>query len=768
MNDTIYAKRDYLAMILATIILILFSIAIRNQPPAPLDAGAPSNQFSAERAFNHLTDLLKENIPHPAGSAQNDIIRGRIVEKFTNLGYEVEQQSGLGCGFKYVGCSTVTNIIAVKKGKTNNPAVLITSHYDSVPATAAAGDDGMGVASILEIARIVLDDSQAQNDIIFLITDAEEVGLKGAALFVDEHPLMPRVGAVISMESRGVTGPSMMFETSNMNNGLMDLFIDNIERPVANSLTYEIYKRMPNDTDYSVFKAKDIKGFNFAISGGVTLYHSVRDDLNHLDKGSLQHQGQNALGILRALSNVNLVTIDRSQDATYFDLFSFTMVKWSSAVGKLLSVLTVLAALAMVASALQRGMGKIDLFFAFLSIPTLIGLTLLMGWLLSFPLGHWADIHPLEHPYPWSGRFILIASLFLVSLYTARWFRNIAGIKALININWLFISLVGCGLAFTISGASYLFVAPALMFTLGLSLDYLKNRTTQNRFGHFEWATHLGFIGATYIAFALFFGLELVFNFQFSHLRIIPLIILGLALTPLLSGYFTVYMKRFNPLSVTTGIIILFSYGVYTLVPTYTDDRPRSMNLVHMQNSDTGEAKWIIQNIGKPDFDYLKAAGFPSEKSSLRQLNLYEGNSYNKDAQTQDLTAAEFTLVSDTTENGERIIKGTISSPRGAYQLRLGFAKETPINGLKINGQQTVNKDSPMGARATMIPLHGPGREAYDIEISLPEGTPIELVLMDINYLDKSFAKDILIHRPSNTQPVHSGDYSVIYKTYKF
>ena len=34
------------------------------------------------------------------------------------------------------------------------------------------------------------------------------------------------------------------------------------------------------------------------------------------------------------------------------------------------------------------------------------------GWLLSFPLDRWLDQHPLEHPYPWAARGVLL-------LYTA-------------------------------------------------------------------------------------------------------------------------------------------------------------------------------------------------------------------------------------------------------------------------------------------------------------------------------------------------------------
>jgi hypothetical protein len=51
-----------------------------------------------------------------------------------------------------------------------------------VPTGPGASDDGSGVAALLETARALAIGTPLRNDVIFLFTDAEEVGLLGAAL----------------------------------------------------------------------------------------------------------------------------------------------------------------------------------------------------------------------------------------------------------------------------------------------------------------------------------------------------------------------------------------------------------------------------------------------------------------------------------------------------------------------------------------------------------------------------------------------------------
>lgn len=133
------------------------------------------------------------------------------------------------------------------------------AHYDSAPHSFSHGasDDASGVATIIESVRAFLHNKSAhKNDIIILFSDAEEVGLNGAALFVTQHQWAKNIGLVLNFEARGSSGPSyMLMETNQGNAKMADAFkAANATYPVSNSLMYSVYKMLPNDTDLTVFR----------------------------------------------------------------------------------------------------------------------------------------------------------------------------------------------------------------------------------------------------------------------------------------------------------------------------------------------------------------------------------------------------------------------------------------------------------------------------------------------------------------------------------
>jgi hypothetical protein len=65
------------------------------------------------------------------------------------------------------------------------PAILVGGHYDSVPQAPGANDDGTGVATMLELAR-VLSQYSWPLDIYFGAWNAEEIGLLGSAEVASE------------------------------------------------------------------------------------------------------------------------------------------------------------------------------------------------------------------------------------------------------------------------------------------------------------------------------------------------------------------------------------------------------------------------------------------------------------------------------------------------------------------------------------------------------------------------------------------------------
>ncbi len=178
--------------IVAWIVVVVIGY-VRYAPPAPRSTVAAGElEFSAERADSILKVLVGDGIPHPAGSEQNKVVCRRIVELLHGWGYQVEQQETHHFLWRQTANGSpsipLVNIIARLPGRVPGPAIMLVSHYDSRTGPGAS-DDGVGTAALLEIARMMKSLPPPRNDIVFLITDGEEMGLLGADKFVQEHEL---------------------------------------------------------------------------------------------------------------------------------------------------------------------------------------------------------------------------------------------------------------------------------------------------------------------------------------------------------------------------------------------------------------------------------------------------------------------------------------------------------------------------------------------------------------------------------------------------
>src|SRR5690606_11783165 len=106
----------------------------------------------------------------------------------TDLGLDpqIQQTTALSRGGGVAG--RIQNIVARLPGSDpGGRAVLLAAHYDGVGAGPAASDDAAGVAVLLETLRALRAGPALTHDVIFLISDGEEVGLLGAGAFVRDH-----------------------------------------------------------------------------------------------------------------------------------------------------------------------------------------------------------------------------------------------------------------------------------------------------------------------------------------------------------------------------------------------------------------------------------------------------------------------------------------------------------------------------------------------------------------------------------------------------
>ncbi len=305
---------------LALLLIVAWLSSSFRTIPSPVEATAPDSVFSSGRAMSHLVRIASE--AHPPGSPAHADVREYLLAQLRALGHEpsVQTTTSAPSGDFFTSVATIRNILArIPGSQPGGPAVLVTAHYDSREIALGAGDDASGVVAILESLRALGTGPPLRNDLIVLITDAEEVGLLGAEAFVAEHPWMADVALVISIEMRGGGGPSMMFETGAENGWVIDALRRSNPRPAANSIAFEIYQHMPNDTDFTPFKEAGKQGLNFAGVARANVYHQVYDSPENFDEGTLQHQGVQVLAMLREFGNADLGAVN-APDKSYLSV----------------------------------------------------------------------------------------------------------------------------------------------------------------------------------------------------------------------------------------------------------------------------------------------------------------------------------------------------------------------------------------------------------------------------------------------------------------
>lgn len=752
MRQSRWVLPGLLAGLLAMMLLALRGL---DHAPAPVVPASDRTGFSAERAYRHLEDLIGDNVPHPPGSAAHRVVGERIHAKLREYGYEPEVQEGLKCSPLAPGCSMVRNIIAVRRGTGQGPAMMITAHYDSVPGSAAASDDGVGIAVMLEIADLLAEREPMLHDVVFLFADSEESGLRGAMLFADAHPLMKRVGLVVNLEARGASGPSAMFETGADNEALIRLFAGAVPRPVASSLLFEVYRRMPNNTDYTIYKRAGVTGFNFAFSRQASLYHSVRDDLAHVDRASLQHQGENALAVLLAAGAVPLESLEADGDASYVDVGTRRLLAWPASWNVPMALAGLL--LVVVLAVWRAPVRLRTALWAVLAVVTVLVLVPLIGWLLSWPLGRWPDVHPLDHPYPWPGRIALLAASLLAVLVSARWVGRRAGVAATMSVTWSVLAMLSLALAIWVPGAAFMLLLPVLTYVLVGMTGLLRARDV-------PWvAAAAGFAVAVWSGLYHFLLADIVFGFQLSHLKVLPLLLFALPLLPLAVDYAERGSAR-----AFMGLLVPATLGATTvaaLLPAHTPDHPRGVNLVYMQE-DEAAPRWLVESFGNPGREALAAMGFDSRKQEILRYGVIPREAHVKPAAALGLQPPAIEIAEDVELGGKRVIRGTVRSQREAYIVMLGLPAGSPVEGLRIEGQPVLDKQS---ADPRAVGLHGVGNAATRFEITARPGVPFALAVLDIAPLEASGeAARLIEQRPDTAAPLHNGDQSIALERIQF
>jgi hypothetical protein len=407
-------------------LLILASaavVAVLALLPPALPSGAPSTtEFSASRAMSHVATLARE--PRPVGSPGHAKARAYLIDTLASSHLEITEQNthfaSLIAG--NILSSDVHNVIGRLRGSSpTRDAVLFAAHYDSVPSAPGASDDGFGVATLLETARALASLPQLRNDVLFLFSDAEELGLLGAQAFVSEGTDHGDVRVALNFDARGTHGAVTMFDTSPNNGHLIRALREASPHAIASSFVSKLAQALPNDTDASAFKRAGISSYSFAFADGVEHYHRFSDVPRAMDPRSLAHGGAYALSLARHFGNGDLrQTTATSGDVIYFDVLARGLLIYSKLAARIFAVATLLLYSVLLARARRRGLRLAGVLRALRDATVAIVGATLVAVLLQLIL---AQVVPLYFLMAHSKLFvpaIMLASSGFVVLHLSR------------------------------------------------------------------------------------------------------------------------------------------------------------------------------------------------------------------------------------------------------------------------------------------------------------------------------------------------------------
>lgn len=347
----------YLAIIIALIV-------VQTGVPPPPDTPTPIHGINLTEAWLDLQLLTGSH--HPYNTHRNDAVHDWLLSRIESILTENNASSSdhtentakayvfednisnltfsstripraAGISVYFEGTNIIVYVAGTEDDKTQwwlapngkpsaRNGVLVNAHYDSVSTGFGATDDGVGVVSVLQLARyFTTPGNKPKNGVVLLLNNGEEDFLNGANVF-GQHPMSKLVSTFLNLEGAGAGGRAALFRSTD---DAVTKAYANSKYPFGSSTTADGFNRglVRSQTDYVVFNGiLGYRGLDVAFIGPRARYHTDQDDSRHTGQGSLWHMLSAAVATTRTLTEASLTTnLDPGHTpgspALWFDVF---------------------------------------------------------------------------------------------------------------------------------------------------------------------------------------------------------------------------------------------------------------------------------------------------------------------------------------------------------------------------------------------------------------------------------------------------------------
>jgi len=718
----------YVGGLLALLAAFAFKHVLIAPPevPAQVEAG----QFDTGRAFARLERILGDQQAHPVDSPASDGVRDRLAAEMRAAGLEPRLSDAMTCNAfarnRSINCARVRNLAATI-GPAEGEHLLLVAHYDGTSAGPGAADAGIATAPLLDVAE-QLRGRNLQRPVTFLFNEGEENGLLGARQFLDSDPAAARVTTLVNLEARGTEGPAIMFETSVPNAAPVALYGGAVGRPLANSLSTDFYRMLPNSTDVAVFEERPWNILNIAIIGNETRYHSQGDDLAALDQRSLNHMGGQALQL--TLAHTDGVEATAPGDLLYADILTRHLITLPLVAGLILLGLIFLGF--GYATFRRRAWGGL-----LAGLSSAIGGTL-VAFVLTIIV---QELRPGEfwRAFPVAMHIATAATSLAAAVLCLRLARTATRSQLRVAV-WLLIALAGGGISLIAPGAAIYFLLAPLILLAGILIE--RWRPGAERIA--AWVAAIVQLLTLLPIMAL---VDLLLSTSPGWIGA-PLAVL--AAMPLLVELRPEGETRRTPLFAALGATAA-SWLAVLLVPAYSADRQQIFTVEHVTDRRDNSARWGI---------YSDAALLPE---AYGQWGEWQRGPVDYARRQRWVTAApqSQTAVPEIVKVGERPAPdGRIVTLRLALNGWDGAALQVPASAdlrtLNANGERAFGAgDSDYSVRCT-----GRACDGFTFDLLVGSGQPVDATLTGNVPRLPDAAAPLVAARPENARPQYVPDAS--------
>ena len=739
-----------------------FVLAAR-QPPSPVGPSAPPATFSADRAWHHVEALAAR--PHPVATAAHDSARAYVERELRALSIEPEVQLTTGIGTRGRSAARVANIVArIPGARPGGKAILVAVHYDGVPSGPAAGDDGAGVAAVLEMLRALRNGPMLLNDLIILVSDAEEVGLLGASAFVAEHRWAKDVALVLDFEARGTTGRSMMFETGANNLDVVRA-LRSVRDVSASSLMVTVYRVLPNDTDLSELARLGQPALNFAFIGGVTRYHTPFDNAEQLNRGSLQHHGQQLLALVRRFGREPLPR-PVTTDAVFFDLPVIGIVWYPEPWALPIAILVAIAA---VGGAVRASRGeprrlRAAALGASGMVASVAVAAMLNGWVARAIVG-WHAYMQWDGEPGWSG--VYAAALVLAALAIAaggwalvrRWV-HVRGAWTGALIVWAVLAIV---VAVMLPGVSYLLAWPLAGAAVLAWSEQFDTRVSAIN----GWAGILVALAVVVPVISMVGGYALPLDQLGAQAAAALVALTTWLLAPRIDEMLGGARWRGVAMLVTAAVVVT-GYGMATVRRSAM--APTPVDLLYAMPADSGDA-WLATSASEHRTGSWAAAalGSSAERPAAMAMTVplramlersRGWNGWARKVERLPLAGASVAVRSVTLSATGTTYNLLIAAPADAQAVSFrtvgATVREALVDGRRVD-QSRYRRASPDFS----LTYFAPAREGVALTLDVKGAAPFDLDVATLRY-GVALVPLAIPPRPPHVVPVHQGDQTMV------